>query len=171
MIRHLLALAMTAGLASSALAADGPPELAKGAKIADFGFHFIDTSTEGAYNGPREDEAARLALLDKTLKTELQDRGYAIVSLDPVRDTLEGVTNPAKCNGCSVDMARTLNADYAVVGEIQKVSNLILSMNLAVRDAGTGETVRALAVDIRGNTDESWLRGLRYILKNGIFKQ
>ena len=36
-------------------------------------------------------------------------------------------------------------------------------------DAATGDMARAMTVDIRGNTDDSWTRGMRYILKNGIF--
>ena len=57
------------------------------------------------------------------------------------------------------------------MGEVQKVSNLILSMNLALRDAESGEFVRMLAVDIRGNTDDAWLRGGRYILNNHFFAE
>ena len=53
-------------------------------------------------------------------------------------------------------MAAKLGARYAVTSEVQKVSNLILSMNVVIRDAATGDAVRAYAVEIRGNTDESW---------------
>jgi hypothetical protein len=67
-------------------------------------------------------------------------------------------------------MAQRLGADYAVVSEVQKVSNLILTMNVVVRDAETGAQVRARAVDIRGNTDDTWQRGMRYLLRNGIFR-
>jgi hypothetical protein len=67
-------------------------------------------------------------------------------------------------------MAERLGADYVLVGEVQKVSNLILSMNLVLRDVKSGEALRALAVDIRSNTDQSWLRGLNYIFKNHFFK-
>ena len=68
-------------------------------------------------------------------------------------------------------MGQKLGADYVLVGEVQKVSNLILSMNLILRETGEGKMVRGLSVDIRSNTDESWLRGIRYILKNNIFSE
>jgi hypothetical protein len=67
-------------------------------------------------------------------------------------------------------MADRLGADYVLVGEVQKVSNLIISMNLVMRDVESGVMVRGLSVDVRSNTDESWLRGMRYILKNHFFK-
>ena len=85
-------------------------------------------------------------------------------------ERLEATTNPAECYGCDVRMADRLGADYVLVGEVQKVSNLIISMNLVMRDVESGVMVRGLSVDVRSNTDESWLRGMRYILKNHFFK-
>ena len=67
--------------------------------------------------------------------------------------------------------AAEMGARYAISGEVQKVSNLILSVNLHVRDAETGATVRAGAVDIRGNTDDSFRRGYSYLLRNLIFRE
>ena len=43
---------------------------------------------------------------------------------------------------------------------MQKVSNLILNINIYVRDAETGDLVAAASADIRGNTDKSWSRGV-----------
>ena len=54
---------------------------------------------------------------------------------------------------------------------MQKVSNLILNINLQVRDVGTGRLVAAGSVDIRGNTDESWRRGVAYLLEHRILRQ
>ncbi len=67
-------------------------------------------------------------------------------------------------------MGERLGADYVLVGEVRKISNLILSVELVLRDVDSGEMLRGLAVDIRSNTDDSWLRGIRYILKNHFFK-
>jgi hypothetical protein len=39
---------------------------------------------------------------------------------------------------------------------VQKVSNLILNINLYMEDVQTGRMEFARSVDIRGNTDESW---------------
>lgn len=54
---------------------------------------------------------------------------------------------------------------------MQKVSNLILNLNLVIRDTQTREPVFASSVDIRGNTDESWQHGIRYLLKNRLLKE
>lgn len=169
MIRSALA-ALTLVVAPAAAQPDLPP-LAPEADVAFFGLHFIDTSTEGEINGVRADETARLALLDEAVAERFVAEGYTLADLAPVAETLEPTRNPAKCNGCAVRMAEELGADYALVGEVQKVSNLILSMNLVLRTVPEGEIVRALAVEIRSNTDESWLRGGDYILDNHIFRE
>jgi TolB-like protein len=93
------------------------------------------------------------------------------VPIDPVVDRLQTISNPAHCNGCDTAMAAKLGADYALTGEVRKISNLILSLELNLRDADTGTTLRAGTVDIRGNTDESWQRGFSYLLRNLIFRK
>ena len=146
-------------------------DIEPGAKVAFLGMHFIDTSTEGAMNGVRDDETARLTLLEAEVRERFKAEGFDLLDLGPVTEELERTLNPANCNDCEVRMAEQLGADYSLVGEVQKVSNLILSMNLALRDTESGEFVRMLAVDIRGNTDDAWLRGGRYILNNHFFAE
>ena len=145
--------------------------LTPGASIAFFGITFIDTSTEGAVNGVREDETERLKMLEEYVASRLTERGFELVDVSPVEAEINRVASVADCNFCDVLMARKLGADYSAVGEVQKVSNLILSMNLVFRDTEEGRHVRGMSVDIRGNNDDSWRRGMRYILKNNVFKE
>lgn len=145
--------------------------LKPGATMAFFGIAFVDTSTEGAYGGERPDETARLEMLNAYVAEELTKRGFTLVDVTPVNEAMNRIANVADCNFCDVLMARDLGVDYSVVGEVQKVSNLILSMNLIVRDTIEGKHARGMSVDIRGNNDDSWRRGMRYILKNNIFKE
>ncbi|HQT26410.1 MAG TPA: DUF2380 domain-containing protein, partial [Burkholderiales bacterium] len=56
----------------------------------------------------------------------------------------------------------------SVVGWVQKVSNLILNINVAARSVTTGKVIEEGSVDIRGNTDESWSRGLSYLMRNRL---
>lgn len=144
--------------------------LMPGARTAFLGITFIDTSTEGTYDGERPDQTARVLLLEKATRERLRKEGLVLLDNDPITEALDNTKNPAKCYGCELHLAERLGADYVLVGEVQKVSNLILSMNLVLREVRTGEVLRALAVDIRSNTNESWLRGLNYIFKNHFFK-
>lgn len=146
-------------------------EFAPGSKVAFLGLTFLDTSTEGAYNGIRADETKRLALLEALIEDRFRKEGLVLMDLAPISETLKNTVNPANCYGCEVRMAKTLGADFVLVGVVQKVSNLILSMNLVMRDVETGEVARARVVDIRSNTDQSWTRGMNYILKTAFFKE
>ncbi|GAA0296053.1 DUF2380 domain-containing protein [Rhodovulum strictum] len=166
---RLAALAAMIALAAAPLAAQVP--LNRDAQVAFFGIAFLDTSTEGAYFGAREDEQARIVLLEDEVRARFGAEGFALMDNAPVAEDLARIKNPANCYGCELRIADKLGADYVLVGEVQKVSNLILSMNLVMRDVETGAMVRGLSVDIRSNTDESWLRGMRYILKNNFFKE
>lgn len=166
----LRALVLTAFCLVPAMAA-AQAEMWQGKTAAFFGVHLIDTSTEGEINGVRPDETARTALVENYAATVLEEHGLTLVDLGPVSEALGRVVNPADCNGCAIGMARDLGADYAVVSEVQKVSNLILAMNLYIFDAATGAQLRGQAVDIRGNTDDSWLRGMRYILTRNVFAE
>lgn len=141
-------------------------------KAAVFGLEFFDDTLEGATNGKRPDETARLALANGELEKLLVASGeYAPVDLSPLKARIEKESPLFKCNGCETDIARDLGADVAILGVVRKVSNLILSFTLQVREAsGEGRVLHAGEVDIRGNTDESWLRAVRFLAKNRILK-
>lgn len=139
-------------------------------RVAFFGLTLLDSSLQTSVAGDDPAARARLAMLEEIVAARFKQEGFVLVDLEPARAKIERRVNMAKCYGCDTRIAAELGADYALVGEVQKVSNLILTMNLQMRSARTGEMVRGGVVDIRGNTDESWTRGMRYILKNRIFK-
>lgn len=162
-----LVLAAALALAGAApLRAEGPPPPGT---AAWFGIHFIDTSTEGAINGPREDETARIAMIEDYIATALTERGFDLTPPDP--QAVARIRNPVHSNRADTRIAAEMGMDYAIAGEVQKVSNLIQSVNLYIRDAGTGQTLRSGAVEIRGNTDEGFQRGYSYLLRNIIFRE
>jgi len=140
-------------------------------KVAFFGMHMLDSSLQTMTLGENPDEARRLAAMEIMVRERFLEEGYELVDLAPVVEDLNRVVNPAKCYGCDTRMAQKLGADYSLVGEVQKVSNLILAVNLQLRDAETGQTVKGGVVDIRGNTDETWERAMRYLLKNRMFRE
>jgi hypothetical protein len=142
-----------------------------GEKVAFFGLTLLDESLQSQMQGEDPAQAARIAMLEEIVRDRFLAEGYELLDITPVQADLDRIVNPAKCYGCDTRMAADLGADFSLVGEVQKVSNLILAMNLQLRDAATGDLVRGGVVDIRSNTDESWQRGMRYILKNRIFRE
>ena len=156
------------GMSGTAHAATMDP-LQPGGRIAFLGLTLLDTSAAPAYEGQRQDELGRMRTIEQLVRDRLTAEGFELVPIDPVMAELDRTTNPADCNKCEVRMGARLGADYVLVGEVQKVSELILSMNLVLRSVSTGAMARGRSVDIRGNTDESWQRGIRYILQNHFF--
>lgn len=137
-----------------------PPE-----RVAFFGVTFLNTSPEETT--PAEER--RLAALEARLREAFrQSTRYALVDTGPVADKAARYENLAQCNGCDARLAGELDADLALTGVVQKTSNLILSISIYVRDADTGALVGGGSADIRGNTDESWARGIDYILRNRL---
>lgn len=140
-------------------------------RVAVFDFELIDTSLEGEISGQRADEQQRLVLISNLLRQKLSESGRYVV-LDQ-RAAAEQVADAGflhGCNGCEATIAQDLGADLAIIGTVQKVSNLILNINIYVSDASSGERLRAMSADIRGNTDQSWSRGLSYLVRNRLLK-
>ncbi len=143
------------------------PAAADPAKVAVFDFELINTSP--APSTP--EELARLHQMDDQLHEGLSAPGrYEVVGTQSVKDRLARVSSIKGCNGCERDLAQQLGAQYAAYGWVQKVSNLILNVNLVIEDAATGKIIKADSVDIRSNTDDSWKRGLRYLLNERLFR-
>lgn len=162
MRRAFIALALLAGPAM----AEAPPPPGS---ATWFGIHYIDTSTEGAINGIREDETARIEMIEGYIADALTERGFELH--EPETERVARIKNPLHSNGADSKIAAEMGSDYAISGEVQKVSNLIQSVNLYIREAGTGRQLRGGAVDVRGNTDEAFQRGYSYLLRNIIFRE
>jgi hypothetical protein len=142
------------------------------ARIAVFDLELVDSSLQGEMAGLDPADQARLRLVQEELQERLQQSGrFELVDTAPVADQVAVAGRLWSCNGCEVSIARRLDADLALVGWVQKVSNLILNLNVVIRDTSTREQVFASSVDIRGNTDESWLHGIRYLLDNRLLKE
>ena len=136
--------------------------------VAVFNFELVDTSLEGAVRGARADEQERLARTSDQLRGLLRDScRFSLVDLTPIASEAQA-SNLQACGGCDMRLARRIGAALAITGTVQKVSNLILNMNIYVRDASSGATIAAMSADMRGNTDESWSRTLDWLVRNRL---
>jgi hypothetical protein len=133
-------------------------------RIAFFGFHLINTSLEAT--APIEDQ--RILMLDDLFREKLDaSKRFTLIAI-PADINKEIAVGPeiGGCNGCERNFAKRVGADWAAWGTVQKVSNLILNINVYMEDAKTGKTEFVKSVDIRGNTDQSWRHGLEYMLRH-----
>ncbi|HEX7968354.1 MAG TPA: DUF3280 domain-containing protein [Stellaceae bacterium] len=152
------------------LCAAAPPTVAADTevpRVAFFGFALINTSLEPT----TPDEERRLRMLDDLLREKLEASGrFKVVPIPPgLQKEIAQGPEIRNCNGCERDYAKRAGADWAAWGTVQKVSNLILNINLYMEDARSAQMQFAKSVDIRGNTDESWRHGLDYMLRHNLF--
>lgn len=146
----------------------GGARAAEPPRLAVFDFEMIDSSLEGEMHGKRADEQERLMHVGDQVRKELGESGkFQIVDIAPINAAAHQ-SHLQACGGCDVTLARELGADLEITGVVQKVSNLILNISVYVRDAHTGGLVAAANVDMRGNTDESWSRATRYLIRERL---
>ena len=141
---------------------------AQPANTVVFDFEMVDTSLEGELQGVRTDEQARLKRVGDQLRRGLAESDkFIIVDIAPVEaEALK--SNLQACGGCDVDLAQRLGADLSITGTVQKVSNLILNMNVYIHDVHTRQLVISMSADFRGNSDKSWSRAANYLLRNRL---
>jgi hypothetical protein len=137
-------------------------------RLAVFNFELIDTSLQGQMRGTKPEELQRLAKISEALRLDLGKNGrYEVLNLGPVAAKAANA-NLQACGGCDGGFAREIGADVAITGTVQKISELILNFNLYLRDAKSGAAIASMSADIRSNTDDSWLRGLNYLIRNRL---
>jgi hypothetical protein len=145
-----------------------PPVHAYPPKVAVFDFELLDTSLQGEVDGPRADEQRRLKEVTEQLRKVLGEAGkFVVVDIAPVNAAAHA-SNLQACGGCDVQYAQQLGADLSITGLVQKVSALILNMNIYLRDAHTGQLITSMSADFRSNTDESWSRAMSFLLRNRL---
>lgn len=158
----LLAAAVPAGLAWSQ--ATPPPS----AVVLDFDLLDDHPNTEA------EQQAAlqrRLRQARDDVERQLQERGlYRIVPLQGARALLDKLRNEQefmhRCEDCARQVGQQLDTDYAITGWVQKVSELILNLNIEIHDVRRKRVVLSKSVDMRGNNDESWRRAVRFLVND-----
>ena len=161
LIAGLTALTMTLA-ASSAGAADKE-------KLAVFDFQLANLGQLP----PTDVDQARLPRISDLLRQQLAASGkYEIVPItDKVKAEVAKAAPLRDCGGCAADFAKELGADVAVTGEVQKVSNLILNINVYFKKVDGSTPEGATSVDIRGDNDDSFNHGVKYLVKHNILKE
>ncbi|MEN3375201.1 MAG: hypothetical protein V7604_556 [Hyphomicrobiales bacterium] len=135
---------------------------------AVFDFELVDTSGGDPLKAQDAEHQSRVAQTSERLRTRLTESGrYRVIDIAPVTKEAHA-SNLQACGGCDVTLADRVGADLSVTGTVYKVSNLILNMMIFVRDAKTGGNVAVMQADMRGDTDESWLRAVDWLVRNRL---
>jgi Protein of unknown function (DUF2380) len=149
---------------SAAATAATPPEPAR--SVALLNVQFLNDHED--LEPTTAAERARIGLIASVFKAKLEASGlYTFVPIPAdIAAKISAGAEIGACGGCELKYGKTLDADYAAWIVIQKVSDLILNINVYMADVATGKLAFVHSVDIRGDTDESWTRGVTYLVKN-----
>lgn len=118
------------------------------------------------------EEAQRLKMVyAEFLRLLAADGRYVAVDLAPFAADIEAAQPLFDCNECDVDIAKKAGAEVLVTSVVDKISETHLNLIVTIKNAATGAVLRNAQAVIQGNTDETWMHGTRWILKNRILAE
>lgn len=71
-----------------------------------------------------------------------------------------------RCNGCELDLGKQLGAKQIIVPWIFRMSILIQTLVIEIRDVETGKLVLKAPYNFRGNTDKAWEKTILYAIRD-----
>jgi hypothetical protein len=159
-----------------ALITAAPAVAAAGQKLAIFPIDMSMPKSEEDFfqgvTGPTPAEQNRLELAQAELQKLLAADGrYEIVDLAPLKDEISAARPIHECNGCEVDIAGKAKADLVMTALVDKISETHLSLTVAIVDVAKSQLVSNSSVLIQGNTDEAWMHGVRWLVKNRLLAE
>ncbi len=134
--------------------------------IAFLGVHFQNDNE--MYEPTSDAERSRMAKVEQIFKSKLAESGkyrFAEIGKD-LKARIDAGQAPGECGGCEIDYGKEIGTEQIAWINVQKVSNLILNLNVYVADVAANKMVFVRSVDIRNNSDEGWERAVNYLLKN-----
>lgn len=156
----MLALAFF-GAQGAAHAEAAPPTL------AILPFEIEDTSGEA---GPTHRHDAMLADTARLAGEEIGATGlFSVVPQAKVAEAIVAVnpgTHLRRCNGCELDIAKRADARYVLIGWIYKVSTLVLTLHVDVKDVATGRTIYARVFDFRGDNQAAYAHAAKTMVRS-----
>ena len=162
-----IALAVIATAAAPALRGEAHAEQASLQTLAVLPFEIEDTSGEA---GPTNRHDAMLSRATTLARDEIAAAQlYRVVPGNLTEQAVAAVnsgTHLRRCNGCEIDIAKRLGANYVLVGWIYKVSTLILSLHVDIKDVATGKTVYARVFDFRGDNEPAYAHAVKTLVRS-----
>ena len=142
------------------------PAQAGGKSVALLGVHLQNDNE--MYEPTSDAERARMVTVAEIFKHQLSaSERYSIVEVPPdVQSKIAAGRTMGECGGCEIEYGQSLGSEIVAWITVQKISNLILKMNVYMADVQAKKFLFVRSVDLRGNTDESWTRSIRYLIKN-----
>jgi PQQ-dependent catabolism-associated CXXCW motif protein len=133
----------------------------------------LDLELTGDLGGPEfvAEHAARLKTESDRLRQDLQGTGlYRILDNSGAQGMIDTLRSQQSylhdCNGCDLDVGRSLHADQVMVAWVDRVSGLILSLTYEIHDVQTGQIAARKSFDFRGDNNNAWNHAIDYMVRD-----
>lgn len=155
----LAALAVGLGLAAGAARAE------ETATISVLNTYFQNDHAE--WVPTTEAERKRMTDMVATYRSMLEKSGkYKFKDVDPaIQERIAKDQKMGECADCELRYGKELGVDQVAWIEVQKVSELILNVNVYMKDVKSGKMVFMKSADLRGNNDEAWQHTMKFVIK------
>lgn len=94
---------------------------------------------------------------------------FEVVTQNRVNDLVSAAqlgTEVHNCNLCEFDLARQAGGDKVMIGWIYKMSLLILTLHIEIKDVSGEKTIIRKAYDFRGDNEYAWSRAAKYMVRD-----
>ncbi len=138
-------------------------------RIAVFDFVLDDRSAAGGVVAADPIDAENLQKSTDEARRRLADSGrYSIVDTAGLAGEADAAGGVQHCDGCDAPLAGTLGADQSMVGVVTRVSRTEYTIQIVVRDTGTGDVVSNSFTGLRMGANYAWPRGVKWLMENRI---
>jgi len=113
-------------------------------------------------------ERQRMVKIEDIFKSMLEASGrYKFIPVNPsIQQRIDKDQKMGACAGCEIGYGKEIGVAQVAWIEVQKVSELILNINVYISSVDSGQPIFLKSVDLRGNTDESWQHSMKYLVQN-----
>jgi PQQ-dependent catabolism-associated CXXCW motif protein len=133
----------------------------------------LDLELTGDLGGPEfeAEHAARLKTETARLRQDLEGTGlYRILDNSAAQGMIDTLKSQQAylhdCNGCDLDVGRSLHADQVLVAWVDRVSGLILSLTYEIHEVQTGQIAARKSFDFRGDNNNAWNHAIDYMVRD-----
>jgi hypothetical protein len=168
--RDVLTTSLAVGLS---VCAAQPPAAAEPStvKVAVFDFELDDRSAGSGIIELDAADAEHLRLSTEEARRLLAAaNGYSLVDTSSVAPEVSAAGGIRHCNGCEGPLARKLGADQSMAGIITRITRTEYTLQIAVRNTGTGAIVSNAFTGLRMGANYSWPRGVKWLVNNRILQ-
>lgn len=138
-------------------------------RIAVFGFELDDFSGGAGLAGNSAADRRHLDQATSEARRLLAQSGrYSLVEVSAAEDEAAKEHTLHQCHGCEAAIAFKLGAEQSFVGVVTRISRTDYAVRFEIRDARSGDLIRAQNSDLRLGADYSWSRGAAALIESRL---